>query len=36
MVTRCGALVRADSLDGLTAAGWRALEAQGVPARTRG
>jgi protein-tyrosine phosphatase len=30
VVTRRGALVRADSLDGLTAAGWRALEAHGV------
>jgi hypothetical protein len=30
MVTRHGALVRAGSLDGLTAAGWHALEAHGV------
>jgi hypothetical protein len=30
MVTRRGALVRADSLDGLTLAGWRALRAHGV------
>jgi protein-tyrosine phosphatase len=30
MVTRRGALVRADALDGLTAAGWRALQAHGV------
>ena len=29
-VTRRGAIVRADALDGLTAAGWRALAAHGV------